>query len=137
MEAELNSPMCRLRPGEECEFKTEWFPTRTEGDLRGVTDAGILIRPLRGATLDSDKVRLTGTFGVFYAGHLVADFYNEHGAKIAAPEVAQVTPAELVNLQAEVPAGGKAARVSLHLVDESGLDRGSLGEVRVLVRDDR
>ena len=137
MEAELNSPMCRLRPGEECEFKTEWFPTRSAGDLRGVTDAGILIQPLRGAPVDSDKVRLTGTFGVFYAGHLVADFYDEHGAKIAAPAVALVNPAELVNLQAEVPAGGKAARVSLHLVDEGGVDRGSLGEVRVLVRDER
>ena len=46
LEAELNSPMCRLRPGESCDFETEWFPTRSGSEFHGVTDAGIVIRPL-------------------------------------------------------------------------------------------
>ena len=45
-EAELNSPMCRLRPDESCAFETEWFPTRAGDEFHGVTDAGILIKPL-------------------------------------------------------------------------------------------
>jgi len=137
MEAELNSPMCRLNPGEECQFNTEWFPTRSESDILGVTDAGILVRPLRAMRLDGDKVKLAGTFGVFYAGHLVAHFYNEHGAKIGASQILDVTPAKVVNLQAEVSPGGKAARVSLHLLDEGGVDRGPLQEARIGVLDDR
>ncbi len=28
MEAELNSPMCRLNPEDSCQFNTDWFPTR-------------------------------------------------------------------------------------------------------------
>src|SRR5882724_10061787 len=47
LEAEINSPLCRLRPGESCNLDTEWFPTRVGNEFHGVTDAGILIRPLR------------------------------------------------------------------------------------------
>jgi hypothetical protein len=137
MEAELNSPMCRLKPGEECQFNTEWFPTRSESDIHGVTDAGTIIRPPRAVSLDGEKVRLTGTFGVFYPGRLVAHFYDEHGAKIGTPQVADVTPTELVNLRAEVAPGGKAARVALHLIDEAGRDRGALSELRIGAGDDR
>jgi hypothetical protein len=136
MEAELNSPMCRLKPGEECRFDTDWFPTRAESDIHDVNDAGILIRPLRGVRLRDDKVRLSGSFGVFYAGRLIAHFYDEHGAKLGMTQVAEVSPAELVNLQTEIASGGRAARVSLHLVDENGIDRGLLQEVRVNAQGD-
>ena len=40
MEAEINSPMCRLRPGEACQLETDWFPTRADSEFHGVTDAG-------------------------------------------------------------------------------------------------
>ena len=131
MEAELNSPMCRLKPGEECRFDTDWFPTRAESDIRDVTDAGILVRPLQCLRLESDKVKLMGPFGVFYAGKLIAHVYDRHGARLAMTQVADVSPDALVNLQTEIAPGGKAARVSLHLVDENGIDRGPLQEVRV------
>src|SRR5260370_37095607 len=36
LEAELNSPICRLRPGESCDFETEWFPTRSGREFHGV-----------------------------------------------------------------------------------------------------
>ena len=51
LEAELNSPMCRLRAGESCSFETEWFPTRSGAEFHGSTDAGILIRPLEATAL--------------------------------------------------------------------------------------
>jgi hypothetical protein len=131
MEAEVNSPMCRLKPAEECHLDTDWFPTRTESDIEGVGEAGILVRPLRAARLANGKVRLSGSFGVFYVGRLVAHFYDEHGSGLGTAQVAEVTPAELADLQTEVTPAGKAARVSLHLLDQNGVDRGALQEVSI------
>src|ERR1700734_1921998 len=82
LEAELNSPMCRLRSGESCEFETEWFPTRSGNEFHGVTDVGILIRPLRASLSENGKVGLSGSFGVFFAGHLEARFYDDHGKSL-------------------------------------------------------
>ena len=137
MEAEINGPMCRLHPGEECQLDTDWFPTRTESEIHGVTDAGILVRALRVAQLDGGKVTLSGSFGVFYAGRLIAHFYDERGSSLGMAQVAEVTPAELVDLKTEITPTGKAARVSLHLVDQTGADRGALQEVRIGAPNDR
>ena len=131
LEAELNSPMCRLRPAESCSFETEWFPTRAGTEFHGVSDAGILIRPLRATPAKDGKLALTGSFGVFYSGHLVAHFYDAHGASVGTTSIMDVSPNEAVMLQQEVVADEKVSRVSLHLVDEAGVDRGSLQEVRV------
>jgi len=137
LEAELNSPMCRLRPGESCDFETEWFPTRAGTEFHGVTDAGILIRPLRATSLDNGKIRLSGAFGVFFSGHLVARFYDEHGRNLGTLPIADVNPTEPVSIETEVVPPGKPARLSLHLEDEHGVDRGSLQEVRIGTGDDR
>jgi hypothetical protein len=130
-EAELNSPMCHLRAGESCTFNTEWFPTRSGTEFHGVTDAGIVIRPLQPTRGDDGKVTLSGAYGVFYAGRLIAHFYDEHGRSLGTVPIADVTPVEAVELQKEMRPAGKASRVSIHLIDESGLDRGALQEVPV------
>ncbi len=137
LEAELNSPMCRLRPGESCDFETEWFPTRAGKEFHGVADAGILIRPLRATGLEDGKIKLSGSFGVFFPGRLVAHFYDEHGRSVGTLPVADVNPTEPVSLDAEIVPPGKPARLSLHLEDDHGLDRGSLQEVRVGSGDNR
>src|SRR5262249_4646585 len=136
LEAELNSPMCKLRPGESCSFDTEWFPARAGNELHGVSDAGILVKPLK-ATENNGGIRLSGSFGVFFAGHLMARFYDEHGSFLGKVPVADATPAQMVLLDTKVSAPGKAARVSLHLEDESGLDLGSLNEVEISTEDAR
>lgn len=136
LEAELNSPMCRLRPGESCSFDTEWFPTRAGDDFRGVTDPGVVMQPLQ-ATLTDGKVKLAGSFGVFFAGHLVAHFYDQHGASSGVLPVAEVSPAEPVSLAAQLAPAAKPARVSLHLEDASGVDRGALQEVQISNGDNR
>jgi hypothetical protein len=130
-EAELNSPLCRLRPGEACTMDTEWFPTRAAGEFHGVSDAGTIVTPLHASNGTNGKIKLSGSFGVFFAGHLVAHFYNEHGAVLQNIPVADVDPTELVSLETEVAPSGKPARVSLHLEDSNGLDRGSFQEVSV------
>jgi hypothetical protein len=137
LEAEINSPMCKLRPGESCDFDTEWFPSRSGSEFHGVTDAGILIRPLRANALENGKIKLSGSFGVFFSGHLVARFYDERGRSLGTRQIADVNPADVVSLEAEIVPPGKPARLSLHLEDEHGVDRGSLQEVRVGTGDNR
>ena len=137
LEAELNSPRCRLSPGDACSFETEWFPTRAGSEFHGVTDAGIVIRPVKVIHVEGGKIRLSGSFAVFFSGRLVAHFYDEHGSSIATLSVADVSPAEPVSLETEVVPSGKAARVSLHLEDENGVDRGALQEVHIADGDNR
>ena len=137
LEAEINSPLCRLRSGESCNLETEWFPTRVESEFHGATDAGLVVRPLRTTRLESGKVKLSGTFGVFFPGRLVAHLYNEHGAELNRVPVKDVDPAELVGLETEIVPAGKPARISLHLEDWNGSDRGSLQEVSVASGENR
>jgi hypothetical protein len=137
LEAEINSPMCRLRPGESCEFETEWFPTRAGSEFHGVTDAGIVIRPLRAIALENGKIKLSGSFGLFFSGHLLGRFYDEHGHSLGTMSIVDVNPNQAATLEAEIIPPGKPARLSLHLEDDNGVDRGLLQEVRVNGRDNR
>jgi len=132
LEAEINSPLVRLRPGETRDLDTEWFPTRAGGEFHGVEDAGIVVHPLRATRLETGKIRVSGSFGVFFAGRLVAHFFNEHGVSLGAIPLTQVDPASLVQLEMELTPPAKSARISLHLEDGNGLDRGSLQEVQVV-----
>jgi len=131
LEAEINSPLVQLRPGETRDLDTDWFPTRAGSEFHGVEDAGLVVHPLHAARLESGHIRLSGSFGVFFAGRLVAHLYNEHGGSLGTLPLTQVNPAELVVLETELTPTAKASRISLHLEDENGLDRGSLQEVSI------
>ena len=131
LEAELNSPMCRLRPSESCTFETEWLPTRSGSEFHGVTDAGVVIRPLRATGMENGKIKLSGSFGVFYSGRAIAHFYDEHGHSVGVTPIVDVDPSKAVSLDTEISSPAKSARLSIHLVDESGTDRGALQEVPV------
>jgi hypothetical protein len=137
MEAEINSPLCHLRPSETCDLDTEWFPTRVGTDLNAVTDAGIVVRRLQANLQDETRVRLAGSFGVFFPGRLVAHLYGEHGALLKTIVMMDVDPSELVSLDTEILAPKKPTRVSIHLVDRNGLDRGALQEVQVASSENR
>ena len=131
LEAELNSPMCRLRPGESCTLETEWFPTRSGSEFHGVTDAGIVMRPLRATVTEIGKIKISGSFGVFYSGRAIAHFYDEHGNSVGTTPIVEVDPNKALSLDAEMSAPANLARLSIHVVDESGIDRGALQEVQV------
>src|SRR5260370_20409471 len=80
MEAELNSPMVRLEPGESYNFDTEWFPTPADKDFQSVTDAGVILKPLRAVQdAGAGKIRLVGGVGVFFSGGLVVHFFEAPG----------------------------------------------------------
>jgi hypothetical protein len=126
MEAELNSPMVSLRPGESYAFDTQWFPTRTGRDFSTVTEAGVVEVPLS-ATRSAKALAISGVFGVFFAGKVDAVFLDRGDAEIGRLKVAVANPLELLTLQSQIEAPHQTTRVSLHLVDEAGRDRGVLG----------
>ena len=130
MEAELNSPIAELQPGETYAFDTHWFPTRLQGELFTVTDAGAAAEPLV-ATWGRNTLVLSGAFGVFYSGKLVARLYDGRGVQTAITALQTVSPLQFVNLHQEIAAAPGTTRVSLHLLDEQGDDKGSLGEAQV------
>jgi len=82
------------------------------------------------ATATPAGLVLAGSFGVFYTGDLVAHYYGRGGASGTA-KLVPVTPLEPVQLQTTVQAPPNTSRVSVHLVDAQGVDRGPLGEVAV------
>jgi hypothetical protein len=128
VECEVNSPMVKLAPGESYSMDTQWFPTRMGEDFKTTTYSGVIGTPLTATTTPAGLV-LSGSFGVFYAGDLVAHFYGRGDAGTA--KLMSVTPTETVHLQTILQAPLGTTRVSVHLVDPSGLDRGPLGEVLV------
>jgi hypothetical protein len=134
MEAELNSPMVRLYPGESYAFDTEWFPTRGDGtfhrSFQGVSDPGLVLKPLHAVEIGSSgKIEISGTFGVFFPGRLVAYFYSSRGSAMGTEPLAEADPRKVVSLQVSSSFRGHPGRVSLHLIDPNGADCGSLGEV--------
>ncbi len=131
LEAEVNSPLVELRPGETRDLDTEWFPTRSGSEFHGVEDAGVVARPLQASRLENGHIHLSASFGVFFAGRLVAHLYDEHGGSVGTMPLNQVDPADLVVLETELTTPAKTSRISLHLEDANGVDRGSLQEVRV------
>jgi hypothetical protein len=130
MEAELNSPLIRLDPGESYAMDTQWLPARMGSELTNVSYAGTVGRSLTVITSPMG-LTLAGEFGVFFAGQLEARFYDRQGARLGTTKVQDVTPLEIVSLQQTVPAPSETVRVSLHLIDRSGLDRGPLGETTI------
>ena len=132
MEAELNSPMIRLAPGETYAMDTQWYPTRMGSNFKAATYAGVIGQPLT-VSRTGDDVELAGEFGVFYEGKLEARFYGRNGMRLATAPVVEVTPTKLITLKQTLKAPPETARLSLHLVDANGLDRGPLGEVMVTV----
>ena len=135
MEAELNSPMVVLGPGETYAFDTNWFPSRLTHDFNTVTDAGMVGKPLV-ARRSAGKIELTGAFGVFYPGELKAYLYGRGGVEQTEVSLGAVRPQDLIALHQAIDAGKNIGRVSIHLIDSNGADRGALGEGFVTMDDE-
>ncbi|HXX99669.1 MAG TPA: hypothetical protein VEI54_02040, partial [Candidatus Limnocylindrales bacterium] len=130
LEAELNSPIVPLTPGKIYAMDTVWHPVRVGKELLAVTDAGVSSTVLR-ATRTSEGLSLRGSFGVFFPGHLEAQFFDSRSEKIAQASLQSVNPVRVVDLQETVAAPGNAAEVSIHLIDSSGKDCGTLGSAKI------
>lgn len=130
MEAEINSPVVELLPGETYAMDTEWYPARLCSELQAMTHPAAIAQPVSAvATLRG--LMLSGAFGVFFPGQLVARLYDSRGLPTGNVRVQAVTPANFVSLHQEIAAPADTARVSLHLLNEAGGDEGILGEAQV------
>ncbi len=127
MEAELNSPIEKLAPSESYSMETEWFPARTGDEFKTVAEAGIVEKPLA-LTTTYGTPRLTGTFGVFSDGSLVAYFFDAAGKVLSHTELVPVRVDQLAVLDREISIPANAARVKLIVFDHD-FDRGTLGEI--------
>jgi hypothetical protein len=134
MEAEVNSPMVRLQPGETYALDTHWFPTRMGKEFKTVMEAGVVGSSLE-LSSTAGGILLSGEFGVFVTGKLEAWLFDKHGAPIASVPLQAVSPSELVELHSEIKVPAETARVSLHVMDVQGKDQGLLGEARVPAMD--
>jgi hypothetical protein len=133
IEAELNSPMMDLKPGESYTFSSEWFPTRMGSNFKTATDAGVIGEPLAVSepSTNAGMLMLTGSFGVFFAGKLEARLYDDGDRESSVVPLESVIPADLVKLNQAIKISPATTTISVHLIDRSGVDRGSLGAVRV------
>ena len=131
MEAEINSPMIRLQPGDSYAFDTSWFPVRADKGCREVSSAGMVCRPLS-LSATSERFEISGSFAVFFPGKLSAHVLDDHGTEVAVASLMTVDPREPVELRQTIKVAAGSARISIHLEDDQGTDRGSLGEARIV-----
>jgi hypothetical protein len=130
MEAEINSPMITLQPGESYAMDTNWWPTRADNPLHDVTSAGVILSPLA-VSPSGNSLTLSGSFGVFFPGKLRARYFDSSGAEQQTVDLQSVEPQTRVELQREISPPGRTARISIRLIDDQGVDRGSLGEATI------
>jgi hypothetical protein len=130
MEAEINTPIVNLKPSETYAFDTRWFPTRTEKEFSTVREAGIIEADLS-ASRKTQSIVLTGKFGVFVPCSLVALFYDRNNSPTRNISLQAADPRKVVDLHQEVAIIKSDARISIHVIDEKGIDRGALGEVAI------
>src|SRR5437879_848400 len=112
LEAEVNSPMVRLQPGETYVLDTHWCPTRMGKEFKTVMDAGVVGSSLEVSSTASG-ILLSGIFGVFVPGKLEARLFDRHGAPIANIPLQTARPSEVVELRVELKVTATTARVSL------------------------
>ena len=124
MEAELNSPMVALRPGESYEFDTCWFPVRASRNLKSVGVSGT-VESVLSASIENGQLQLSGQFGVFFAGTLSAHLFDQHGAERTVA-LRQVDPLQLLHLTETIAVTSRPVRVDLHVEDADGKDLGTL-----------
>lgn len=133
MEAEINSPLVELQPGKTYSMDTSWWPTRADGQVREVVNAGVILSPLA-VVAANDSIVLSGSYGVFFPGKLRAHLFDSRGVERQTLDLISVEPQTRVQLHQEVRPSKRPARISIHLVDDQGNDRGSLGEAVVPTR---
>ena len=131
MEAEINSPLCKLRPGRDLHPRDRMVPDALGNGISRRYRRRHSDNALASHLLGEWQTLSVRFLGVFFAGRLVAHLYSEHGLALGTAEVTAVDPVDLVSLDKEVTPIGRPARISLHLEDWNGLDRGSLQEVQV------
>ncbi|MGH9468714.1 MAG: DUF4380 domain-containing protein [Terriglobia bacterium] len=128
LEAEVLSPYATLDPGEQYEFTVHWSPTRVTNPIVKAVWAGAVSQPLA-ARVEGGQITLTGIFGVFVPGELVAHFYSAKGEVLGERILEDVDPRRVVRLDKTAQLPANTYRVSVSVRDAEGNNRGYLGNV--------
>lgn len=134
MEAEINSPIVLLAPGESYALDTNWHPIAIASEPKLISDSGVVTSTLS-AISQPGGITLRGDFSVFFPGRLVAIVYDRGGAEIGRNELSSVDPARPVQLNVSLPAAPRAHRVALKLLSDSGEDWGTLASAIIETND--
>jgi hypothetical protein len=127
MEAEINSPIVTLRPGESHSLDTVWHPTALMETPQEMHSSGLVVDRFN-AKREVLGVHLHCGFSVFAPGTLVALFFNEHGLEVARQTIEKVDPIRPVVLDVTVPITQDAVRVNLTMIGLAGEDKGILAK---------
>lgn len=130
MEAELNSPMVQLAPGEGYTMATEWHPVRATKSLSLVGSSGVLDGPAM-AERSATGVRLSFRLGAFFPGTLLADVFGDASKLLSTHELARVNPASVASIEQDLPLAAGARSVQLRIVDPMGTDRGPVARLPI------
>jgi hypothetical protein len=130
MEAELNSPMAKLAPGKTYAMDTKWYPARAGKDFSGVADAGVIFEAFLAARTAAG-LRVTGSFGVFFPGRLVAHFFDKSDVEVGSLSLGIAEPTEILNLDEEVKTPARTQRVNIFIEGVQGKNRSALAEAAV------
>lgn len=122
--------MAKLEPGETYALDSTWLPARMDRNLTNVTEAGLIGKPLV-AHRTGGSVELSGSLGVFFSGQLRAFLYGSGGEARGDVVIENVQPQKLIELRQSISAPRNVHRISIHLIDNQDMDRGSLGEIPV------
>lgn len=122
MEVEVLSPFYRFEPGEVKSFDITWGVCKVAGQVVDARPGGCVTSPFSVQRMDG-KLSLTGAFGVYDNGDLIAQTLDARGAVVAAIPLMAVAPGQPVFLSTEVAAGSDIAKVQLLVkTQKAGLD---------------
>jgi hypothetical protein len=130
MEAELNSPMATIAPGQTYAMDTKWYPARAGTEFAGVAEGGLIAEPLLAART-GPGVRISGSFGVFFPGRVIVQFMDARGEELTTLRFGNAEPAEPLKLSEEVKVPSGTRRVKVSVEGQHGENRGVLGETAV------
>jgi hypothetical protein len=133
MEAELNSPIVPLAPGESYKMDTTWSPARAGDSFATVSAVGLIDTPLA-LTTGAGRAHLSGTFGVFESGDLTALYFgglSSPDGRANSEKLASARPDELLTLSSQIHIPAGTTRIELHLIGPGGADLGLLSEINI------
>jgi hypothetical protein len=136
IESEVLSPFASLKPGESYTYHYDWYSAKVPPRMPVVacSDVGVVCEPLKAKAADG-RLRLTGSFGVFYKGSVELSLLDANGKAAARARAIPIVPTKplIVSRTAlsGTPLPGAATTVVLTVKDAEGKIVGQLAQAKI------
>jgi hypothetical protein len=130
LEVSLLSPLRTVQAGDSLEVSSDWFATRVGSPIVRCSDVAAVREPLK-LTRKDDKLRLTGTLGVFAPGNLAIVLQDAAGAAIGQPILIKVSPADEVKVDKALAEETTAKKLVVELQNSKGTPLGQVAELEM------